>query len=194
MKKILTLLVAFFIVVNVSFAEKIKEEEAKKRIEECKAREEAANAQINELQPKVDALKAEIQELDKKIKELETKLAELEKGPKYWGRYTVKPGDYLSKIAGYPYVYHDPSKWTVIYEANKDLIKDPDLIFPGWVLFLPGVNEWKVYPGDCLWKIASYLTVYGDASKWPKIYEANKDKIKDPDLIYPNQVFVIPRD
>ena len=29
---------------------------------------------------------------------------------------------------------------------------------------------------------------------WPLIYKANHDKIKDPDLIYPKQVFSIPRD
>jgi nucleoid-associated protein YgaU len=34
--------------------------------------------------------------------------------------------------------------------------------------------------------------VYGSANAWRKIYEANKDKIKNPDLIYPGQVFTIP--
>jgi nucleoid-associated protein YgaU len=33
---------------------------------------------------------------------------------------------------------------------------------------------------------------YGDASKWHRIYEANKDTIKNPDLIYPGQTFKIP--
>ncbi|NLI97864.1 LysM peptidoglycan-binding domain-containing protein [bacterium] len=81
----------------------------------------------------------------------------------------------------------------MIYEANNDIIKDPNLIYPGWVLFIPGLNEWKVISGDCLWKIANSVAVYGNASKWPQIYEANKDQIRDPDLIYPNQVFKIPR-
>jgi len=55
-------------------------------------------------------------------------------------------------------------------------------------------NSWKVYRGEFLWKIASYPEIYGDGSKWPLIYRANQDQIKDPDLIYPNQVFKIPRD
>ena len=55
-------------------------------------------------------------------------------------------------------------------------------------------NNWKVFKGECLWKIASYPEVYGDAVKWPQIYRANQDQIKDPDLIYPNQIFEIPRD
>jgi len=43
---------------------------------------------------------------------------------------------------------------------------------------------------DCLWRIA--LKVYNNARLWPLIYIANKDQIKDPDLIFPGQRFVIP--
>jgi nucleoid-associated protein YgaU len=49
--------------------------------------------------------------------------------------YTVKSGDSLSKIA--KHVYGDADKWHAIYEANKDKIKNPDLIHPGEVLTLP---------------------------------------------------------
>ncbi len=45
---------------------------------------------------------------------------------------------------------------------------------------------------DCLWRIAEYKFIYGNPWKWPIIYKANKDKIKDPDLIYPGQIFDIP--
>jgi nucleoid-associated protein YgaU len=51
-----------------------------------------------------------------------------------------------------------------------------------------------VKKGECLWYIAGYEQIYGNPLKWPLIYKANKDKIKDPDLIYPGQVLVIPRD
>ena len=43
---------------------------------------------------------------------------------------------------------------------------------------------------DCLWRIAMY--VYKDARLWPLIYIANKDQIKDPDLIFPGQKFIVP--
>ena len=49
--------------------------------------------------------------------------------------YTVKSGDSLSKIA--KHLYGDADKWHAIYEANKDKIKNPDLIHPGEVLTLP---------------------------------------------------------
>ncbi len=49
--------------------------------------------------------------------------------------YSVKAGDTLSKIA--KQVYGDASKWTLIFETNKDKIKDPNVIFPGQVLVIP---------------------------------------------------------
>ena|SRR5688500_11710788 len=46
--------------------------------------------------------------------------------------YVVKSGDSLSKIAA-----NYGLTWKDIYEANKDQIKDPDLIHPGWKLKIP---------------------------------------------------------
>lgn len=61
----------------------------------------------------------------------------------------------------------------------------------------PGENEptggitHTVVKGDTLWGMAKKY--YGDGKKYPVIYEANKEKIKNPNLIYPGQVFVIPK-
>ena len=52
--------------------------------------------------------------------------------------YTVKKGDSLSKIA--KSLYGDASKWRRIFEANRDIIKDPDLIYPDQVLKIPNEN------------------------------------------------------
>ena len=51
-------------------------------------------------------------------------------------------------------------------------------------------HTYTVVAGDTLSKIAK--REYGDASEWHRIYEANKDTIKNPDLIYPGQTFKIP--
>ena len=51
-------------------------------------------------------------------------------------------------------------------------------------------RTYVVVSGDSLSKIAK--REYGDAQKWPKIYEANRNIIKDPDLIYPGQELRIP--
>lgn len=47
-----------------------------------------------------------------------------------------------------------------------------------------------VQPGDTLWAIAKKY--YGNGNQYPKIVNANKDKIKNPNLIYPGQKLVIP--
>ncbi len=49
--------------------------------------------------------------------------------------YTVQRGDSLSKIA--KEYYQDPMKYTAIFEANKPMLKDPNLIYPGQVLRIP---------------------------------------------------------
>jgi len=57
----------------------------------------------------------------------------------------------------------------------------------------PAASSRKTYTvrsGDSLSKIAK--AQYGDASQWKRIYEANRDKISNPDLIHPGQEFTIP--
>ena len=49
--------------------------------------------------------------------------------------YTVVAGDSLSKIAKRE--LGDAGNWKAIYEANRDTIKNPDLIHPGQVLTIP---------------------------------------------------------
>lgn len=51
--------------------------------------------------------------------------------------YTVIEGDYLGKIAGYSRVYGDRGMWPQLYEGNRDIIRDPNLIYPGEVLDIP---------------------------------------------------------
>jgi LysM repeat protein len=51
-------------------------------------------------------------------------------------------------------------------------------------------QSYTVVKGDSLSKIAK--RVLGDASLWPRIYEANRSIISDPDLIHPGQVLTIP--
>jgi nucleoid-associated protein YgaU len=54
----------------------------------------------------------------------------------------------------------------------------------------PAPRTYTVVAGDSLSKIAKKL--YGDGNKWKRIFEANRDIIKNPDLIRPGQVLKIP--
>ena len=49
-----------------------------------------------------------------------------------------------------------------------------------------------VQPGNSLWRISRRL--YGKGVRYTVIYEANKGQIRDPDLIYPGQIFTVPQD
>lgn len=54
----------------------------------------------------------------------------------------------------------------------------------------PKSSSYTVKSGDCLWNIAKKQL--GDGSRWKEIYELNKDKITNPNLIYPNQSLTMP--
>jgi nucleoid-associated protein YgaU len=45
---------------------------------------------------------------------------------------------------------------------------------------------------DCLWNIAKKPKVYDNAFLWPKIWQGNRDQIKNPDVIQPGQRLKIP--
>lgn len=74
-------------------------------------------------------------------------LASVTEGLPLPATYTVRliPGrrDCLWRIAEYSFIYGNPLKWTLIYEANKKTFRDPsnpNLIFPGQILVIPSVN------------------------------------------------------
>ncbi len=159
--------------------------------------------EIKAIDEKLGELKANniylLSEMQDKVAAIEGKLMQIKNRlPKsIYDNYTVLRGDYLWKISKKPDIYGDPMQWMKIYTYNRELIKDPDLIYPDWVLKIPrqvGPNEYIVTKGDFLRKIASNPEILGDPTQWTKIYEANKDIISDPNLIYPYQILVIPKE
>lgn len=67
--------------------------------------------------------------------------------------------------------------------AEADTVADTPAVAPAPVTV-------TVQPGFTLWGIAQER--YGDGVLYVQVFEANRDKIKDPDLIYPGQVFSVP--
>lgn len=73
-------------------------------------------------------------------------------------------------------------------------------IQPGWRLLMPAhsigvparepVGAVVVERGDTLWELAE--EEYGDGSSWPRLYDANRDQIGNPDLIFPGQELDVP--
>ena len=54
------------------------------------------------------------------------------------------------------------------------------------------VSYYEIQKGDSLWKIAEQF--YGNGSKYERIFEENREVIKDPDKIFPGQKIRIPMD
>ncbi|MFQ5905910.1 MAG: LysM peptidoglycan-binding domain-containing protein [bacterium] len=117
--------------------EKLTKEEAEEMIEGYKLQLQECNERVSDLDGDVSALEREIRSLDAKIDALEKEIADLKSMRA--STYTVKEGDWLAKLAEYPEVYGhgNYALWPRIYRANKDKIKDPDLIYPGQVLIIP---------------------------------------------------------
>ncbi|MBN1272512.1 MAG: peptidoglycan-binding protein LysM [Candidatus Aminicenantes bacterium] len=94
---------------------------------------------------------------------------------------------------------------TLYGSCDTQATKEKAVLIAGNVKGVAGVNDvyfsappaeeeveyYVVQPGDSLSKIAK--TYYGNAMKYPEIFEANKEVIKDPDLIYPGQKLRIPK-
>lgn len=177
--------------------------------EQSKLSDEALSKKVAEL----EALKAEVEALKKdkryalteiynKVNDLTNRCDQLiSRGKNYTppkprhDSYSVVIGDFLWRISGKKEVYSDPFQWMKIYSANRDQIRNPDLIYPAQTFVIPRAqeaNEYWVQRGDNLKTISQ--SVYGSPSDWVKIYNANKSIIgEDSNTIYPHTILIIPK-
>lgn len=136
----------------------------------------------------IPAAKAKIASIEQLLEQVKAKMPR-----KRIRQYSVLRGDSLWKIAKKDEIYGDPYLWPRIYVENRSKIKNPDLIYPNWVLNVPfGVDlgQHLVMRGENLSSIAA--KALNDITQWNKIYQANKSQILDPTLIFPAQVLDIP--
>ena len=127
---------------------------------EVKLNEGAGEGNIDaQIQKRLDdaaRLNKEAEGVEFENKALEGKIMKVQKVHDFWKTLIGEDGDFLKKwetrpktghtvvegeclwmIAGMEYGHPYYYKWPLIYQANRDLIKDPDLIYPGWVLQIP---------------------------------------------------------
>jgi len=162
--------------------------------------ESQTKTQVDQTQAQVAAVQADVKKLENEynskktdVDAVQSEIDYYEGLPKVW---TVNDGEFLYGISAKEEIYADPLKWPRIYRANKEKIEDPNLIYPGWELAIPRdwPTSWVVQEDEFLGKIAWYWEVYNDPAQWTKLYEANKDQISDPDIIWPGWELRIPRD
>jgi nucleoid-associated protein YgaU len=134
------------------------------------------DACIDELYALVGASKMDVDNFRNAVNELDGKIRRKE-GPKK-DRQADLDALKMNKISALPEFY---TKVHVKMQADLDAwVEKPDVI------------SYSVVKGDCLWNIAKKKEHYGNGFAWPIIYNANRDQIKNPDLIYPKQVFKVP--
>ncbi len=131
---------------------------------------------IDELYQLVGATRNDVNNYRKAVNELDGKIKRKE-GPKA-DRQTDLNALKINKISALPEFYN---------KVHNQMQKDLD----NWVEAPTEIN-YTVVKGDHLWGIAKKQEHYGNPFAWPVIYQANRDQIKNPDLIYPNQTFKIP--
>ena len=169
-------------------------------LDSLESRADSAQSELEHNREEIQRLTRELRDAEREysrlstnIDELSRQIAALEALPKEW---KLVYGECLWIVSGYEEIYGDPLKWTRIWRANFDRIEDPDWVLAGWTLKIP--RNWprkhRVTRDEWLAKIAGYWEIYDNYRKWPLLYEANKDKISDPDLIFPDQELVVPRD
>jgi nucleoid-associated protein YgaU len=168
-------------------------------LENLKVRSEEAEIKLTENKKEIRNLTKELRDAERQystlttqINELTRQKEELEALPKSW---VLQYGECLWVVAGYEEIYGDPIKWPRLWRGNKVLVEDPDWVLAGWELKVPRTwpKRHMVVQDEWLARIAGYWEVYDNYREWPLLFEANKGRIQDPDLIFPEQELVIPR-
>lgn len=104
--------------------------------------------------------------------------------------HTVVKGDTLSLIA--KKYYGIIMAYPEIAKANTELVVDVDKIEPGWAIRVPPLNNitYTTKSGDTLSAIAK--TMYGDLKLYPKIFEASRNVMSNPDVVTPGMALTVP--
>jgi LysM repeat protein len=103
--------------------------------------------------------------------------------------YIVQPGDTLGIIASR--FLGSATRWPEIFNSNRDTIRNPDRIRVGQALRIPlQMRTHVVQRGETLQKIAARLL--GSSSRWRQIFNVNRDRIQNPDLLRVGQKLRIP--
>jgi nucleoid-associated protein YgaU len=132
---------------------------------------------MNELYALVGATKADVDNFRNAVSELDGRIKRKE-GPKA-DRQTDLNALKTNKISALPEFFDKVHNQ--MQRALDAWVEEPQEIM------------YTVVKGDHLWGIAKKQEHYGNGFAWPVIYQANRDQIKDPDLIYPAQVFKVPQ-
>jgi nucleoid-associated protein YgaU len=208
---VMLLLVACVLVSSAQ--DKMTKEEWQNQITQNTKMRDDLKAQLTGLNKDIDSLNAYNASLDQKLKTTADQFKSLT------GAYEASIADLNGKIDALTNLsdadlYARKGEIDSLQAAKDDLMKQKlagmKRYAPGFAAMqskidalkerVKGAKEKEYTVGtwakdrDCLWNIAKKKDIYANAFAWPKIWQGNRDQIKDPDLIRPGQVLKIPAD
>jgi nucleoid-associated protein YgaU len=220
MKKVLLLsLIVFTIFVTVSpliAQDEMTKEQWQEQMKSLKEKQTALQADLTKLNGDIDGLKVQSQKLDvdilacedglfaligvtradveafdKELSQMENRVAELQRMS---DADLVNYKDELAKLDAR--IKEMAASKISLIPRYGDRVKSLQDKITG---LLNSIQKEKTYTvgtwsrdHDCLWNIAKKKDIYANAWMWPKIWQGNRDKIKDPDVIKPKWVLKIP--
>lgn len=189
--------------------------EADLRIQDFKKKVESLESKVDDLETKIEDLKTDLEDTNKAIEDCDKELmdllgvnnsdidafrqelGELEGAVREMQRLSDDQlADRQDEVLALQARY-DKLKMNKIallpefYNRVVDLGKQIKGLYREKKITTYTVGTWAENR-DCLWNIAGKMEIYGDPHMWPKVWQANTDIIRNPDIIFPGQVLQIP--
>lgn len=190
-----------FFLVNFSFAqEKMTKEEWQNEMNRLQTQKQSLTNEVSTLKTEVDDLNNNLNSLQSYEDCMDELYALVNANKNQVDQYRQAVNELQGKIARKEGPKEDRQKDLDALKQNK-ISALPEFYEKVHNQLQNSLNSWVEEPkevlytvvkGDCLWNIAKKQEFYGNGFAWPKIYQANRDQIKNPDLIYPKQEFKIP--
>jgi len=213
---VLSLVFVLFIGADILFAQEMTMEEYNQRLAEWTKREADAKAEIEKIDAEIETLKTDITQVDEDINSVWQEIyALLETDEAGVNEFRNQLETLESEVSGLSALSADE-----LYQRRKEIdeleaklsdfkkskisalteMQDKIATVEGKIASLRATlesatpyEEYAVIKGDYLWKISKKEEIYNDPYQWVRIYTYNRDQIKNPDLIYPEQIFKIQR-
>lgn len=213
---VLSLVFVLWIGGTALFAQEMTMEEYNQRLDEWQKREVDAKAEIKKVDTAIDSLKNEMTKVDDEVtsvwQEIYAMLGTDEAGV---NEFRNNLESLENEVDGLSALTADE-----LYQHRKEIdelearlsdfkkskisalteMQDKIATIEGKIASLRTIlesatpyEEYTVIKGDYLWKISKKEEIYSDPYQWIRIYTYNRDQIKDPDLIYPEQIFKVQR-
>jgi len=211
------LIVCFMLLFSVSsFAqEKMTMEQYNAQLAEFQKREADAKAELAKCEADIEATKQQIAQVDgettKEWQEIYTLLNTDEAGAKEFrsalnnlesevdGLANLSPEELFKRRAEIDQLEKKLAEYKGSKTSLLSEMQDKLATIEGKIAQLRAslpkadFDEYSVVKGDYLWKISGKKDIYDDPYQWMRIYTYNREQIKDPDLIYSDQIFKIQR-